>query len=407
MGKWDRRNYARPRRRYYQDYQWSPPRDEPCPDPETEVWQDNVPMWEKKFCYLVGRMPWKKVLSTKNFMNCHSNSNVLSWDDSAGEEAFNIAKTRFWEETNGLSCETQLPNPDMYIDEINWNPYIDPDIAKELDKAYFNPDDKYHLPYTNRSKGGNCERAADVDDHREHGYVQKNKASGWGQWDSSDNGASKSNKDDDPWDCHHIHNDGAVKDKATGWNQLDNSVNHTSKLKSDKEDPWENHCSRGNEVVKDNTCGGEWGIPPDLRPNKYTEMSSNLHADGNAWRKESSGWQDCGASSRSWKQETEEVHSTSYWSNSNRNRPQEYRGSRMPNGRSSQWGQKPRDKYNWGPKDSINIHRGQGHVTSGCRKREGPDHYVANHKGPRLQRDDQPSVYWNEGNNRRFNFQGQ
>lgn len=411
MGKWDRRFYARPRRRYYQDYQWSPPRDEPCPDPETEAWQDNVPMWEKKFCYLVGRMPWKKVLSTKNFMNCHNNSNVLSWDDSAGEEAFVTAKKRFWEEINGLSSETQLPNPDMYIDEIDWNPSIDPDLAREIDKAYFNADDKYYLPSATKSKN-NCGLAVDVDDCWEHGRVQSctenKKASGWGgQWDNSVDGASKSNKDIDPWESHHIHDNGAVKDKATGWNHWDNSVNHTRKLNTDN-DPWENHCTQGNEFKKDNTWGGEWNKTWDLQPNKYPEMSKDWSADCNSWRKGGSGWQDRGASSRSWNQQTVEVSNASYRNNNFRNRPQDYgshRGSRMANGRNNQWGQKPRDKYNWGPKDSINIHRGQGQFNAGCRKR-GPDHYVANCKGPRLQGDGQPSNYQNGSTDQRGSFGG-
>ncbi|XP_021774386.1 uncharacterized protein LOC110738333 isoform X1 [Chenopodium quinoa] len=411
MGKWDRRYYARPRRRYYQDYQWSPPRDEPCPDPETEVWQDNVPMWEKKFCYMVGRMPWKKVLSTKNFMNLLGNSNVLSWDDSAGEEAFNTAKRCFWEDMNGLSCENELPNPDMYIDEIDWNPYIDPALIREADKAYFNPDDKYYLPSSTRSQE-HSGWPVDVDDRCEHAYVQscteKNKGSGWGQWDNSGNGASTSNKDDDPWVSRDIHDNGAVKDKATGWNQWDNSVSHTSKLNTDN-DPWENHCSRGNEVVTNTTWGGEWNKPPGLQPNTHPDMSNNWGANGNSWRKESSGWQDRAASSWSRNQETGKVTYSSYWSDRNRERPQEYssyRGNRMQNGRSNQWGQKPRDKYNWGPKDSINIHRGQGQLNAGCRKREGPDYYVANNKGPKLQGDGQPSYHWNGSNNKRGSFGG-
>lgn len=374
----------------------------------SEVWQDNVPMWEKKFCYVVGRMPWKKVLSTKNFMSGHNI--VLNWDDLAGKEAFHTAKKRFWDEINGIPCETQLPNPDMYIDEIDWNPYIDPNLAKELDRAFFNPDDKYYLPSASRSKD-NCGWPDDATDPWEYGRVrsctEKNKAPGWGQWDNSVNATSKSNKDD-PWESCIVNENGAVTDKAIGWNQWDNSGNHTSKPSTDF-NPWENHCIQGNEDIKDNTWRGERNTSWGLQPNTYSDMSKNGSANANSWRNESSGWKDCGASSRSWNQETGRVPFTSYWSTSNKNKREEYssyRGSRMPNGRSNQWGHKPRDRSNWGPKDSVNIHRGQGQFNAGCRKREGPDHYVANHKGPRLQGDDQP-YFWNGGNDKRPSYAGQ
>ncbi|CAO2816201.1 unnamed protein product [Amaranthus hypochondriacus] len=394
MGKWNRRNYARPRRRYYQDYQWSPPRDEPCPDPETEVWQDNVPMWEKKFCYLVGRIPWKKVLATKNFMNCHSN--VLNWDDSAGKEAFVISKKRFWEEFNGLPSDTQLPNPDMYIDEIDWNPCIDPELARECDKEFFNPDDKYLLP-SSRCKA-TC--GSPDDDPWENGNEQsclteKNKGTGWGQWDKPANESSRVSKDEDPWETNKISEYGAAKNNNTGWNKWDDSVDN---------DPWENHQKQNIVAVNDSSWRGEWNVSWDA--------------------KEGSGWKDRRASSSAWNQETRDAPCTSYWHenhrnkssywqenhrnrssywhDNHRNKPQEFgshRGSKMTNGRGNQSGQKPRDKYNWGPKDSINIHRGQGQFSTGCRKRDGPDYYVANNKGPRLYENGQPSYHWNRGNN--------
>lgn len=47
--------------------------------------------------------------------------NVVKWNDSASEEAFNNAKHRFWANINGLPCEISLPDPDIYIDNIDWN----------------------------------------------------------------------------------------------------------------------------------------------------------------------------------------------------------------------------------------------------------------------------------------------
>lgn len=60
--------------------------------------------------------------------------NVVNWNDSAGEEAFNNAKSRFWAKINGLPCELSLPDPDIYIDNIDWNSKDDIELYRELEK---------------------------------------------------------------------------------------------------------------------------------------------------------------------------------------------------------------------------------------------------------------------------------
>lgn len=72
-------------------------------------------------------------------MHCYEN--VVKWDDSAAAEAFHDAKRRYWEKINCIPCETPLPHEDIYIDDINWNPYIDPKQISDLDQEYFNPDE--------------------------------------------------------------------------------------------------------------------------------------------------------------------------------------------------------------------------------------------------------------------------
>ncbi|KAF8395774.1 hypothetical protein HHK36_019725 [Tetracentron sinense] len=94
--------------------------------------QSAVPSWEKQFCYSVGSIPWKKLLETKKAMSYHEN--VVQWNDSAGEEAFHNAKNRFWAAINGLPCGISLPDPDIYIDEIDWNSNINPELLLDLDK---------------------------------------------------------------------------------------------------------------------------------------------------------------------------------------------------------------------------------------------------------------------------------
>ncbi|EOY09111.1 Uncharacterized protein TCM_024498 [Theobroma cacao] len=108
--------------------------------PPLATWQPTVPSWEKKFCTLVGSVPWRKLLETKRFMYLYDN--VVQWNDSAGEEAFYNAKNRFWAEINGLPCDIRLPDPDSYIDEIDWDSEIDPELLLDLEREPNTPDEK-------------------------------------------------------------------------------------------------------------------------------------------------------------------------------------------------------------------------------------------------------------------------
>lgn len=89
-----------------------------------------MPSWEKRFVAIVGSIPWRSVVETKKYMYLHNN--VMEWDDSACKEAFDNAKNRFWAEINGLPCNIGLPDPDMYIDDIDWNSTIDPELILDL-----------------------------------------------------------------------------------------------------------------------------------------------------------------------------------------------------------------------------------------------------------------------------------
>ncbi|KAB5551745.1 hypothetical protein DKX38_009056 [Salix brachista] len=98
----------------------------------TSSWQPTVPSWEKRFCYSAGSISWKKLLETKKLMYLYEN--VVKWNDSAGEEAFHNAKKRFWAQINGLPCNLSLPGPDIYIDEIDWNSSVDPELLLDLER---------------------------------------------------------------------------------------------------------------------------------------------------------------------------------------------------------------------------------------------------------------------------------
>lgn len=72
--------------------------------------------WEQKFCQMNG-VSWAKVLETKEFV--HQYSDITGWNDSAGKEAFENAKARYWAQINGFQPNTPLPDPDMLIDNID------------------------------------------------------------------------------------------------------------------------------------------------------------------------------------------------------------------------------------------------------------------------------------------------
>jgi hypothetical protein len=60
--------------------------------------------------------------------------NVVNWADSAVKEAFDNAKNRFWAEFNGFPCNIPLPDPNIYIDDVDWNAPVDNELYLDLDK---------------------------------------------------------------------------------------------------------------------------------------------------------------------------------------------------------------------------------------------------------------------------------
>lgn len=60
--------------------------------------------------------------------------NVVKWDDFAVKETFDNAKMRYWARINGIPCNLVLPDPDIYIDNVDWNATIDPELIMDLEK---------------------------------------------------------------------------------------------------------------------------------------------------------------------------------------------------------------------------------------------------------------------------------
>ncbi|XP_056171299.1 uncharacterized protein LOC130139091 [Syzygium oleosum] len=96
-------------------------------------WRPAVPSWEKEFCKLVGSIPWKKLVEAKQYI--HIYGKVLTWNDSAVKEAFHNAKERFWAEINGLPCNISLPDPNIHIDEVDWESETDPELLLDLEQG--------------------------------------------------------------------------------------------------------------------------------------------------------------------------------------------------------------------------------------------------------------------------------
>ncbi|XP_023636396.1 uncharacterized protein LOC17882013 isoform X2 [Capsella rubella] len=63
----------------------------------------------------------------------HIYDRVVEWDDSAGEAAFKNAKSRFWAEINGFTCDLSLPDPDVYIDDVDWDAEVDTELILDLE----------------------------------------------------------------------------------------------------------------------------------------------------------------------------------------------------------------------------------------------------------------------------------
>ncbi|KMZ60718.1 hypothetical protein ZOSMA_57G00540 [Zostera marina] len=93
----------------------------------------NVPKWEKNFCYSESKITWKRICDAKKMLPDHKK--VAEWDDSACKEAFFNSKYRYWAKINNLPCDIPLPDPDMYLDKLDWDTQIDSNLLIDFDKA--------------------------------------------------------------------------------------------------------------------------------------------------------------------------------------------------------------------------------------------------------------------------------
>lgn len=232
------------------------------------------------------------------FVYCHSN--VFDWNDSAAEEAFQNAKKRYWAKINSFPCDISLPDPDTYIDQIDWNPYIDPELIKEVDSAFFTlPDEEQENAMKNKrtKTSDNSENPWECTDTPPGGALENNEVQGWNQGSSGNVDNS-----DNPWECSITRGNGGLTDnawegglvKSWGWNE---GEDHNKQRKD-----W----NSGN-LQKDK----EWG---KVRDGSWCQQQSDNMANiGNSsWQCKSgqqnatpgnTGWKNSGSNVSGWKQQ--------------------------------------------------------------------------------------------------------
>ena len=128
--------------------------------------------------------------------------NVVKWNDSAGEEAFNNAKNRFWAKIKGLPCDLSPPDPDIYIDSIDWNSTVDPELFLDLERE--------PTPLVDNNEDGNVVTLTEA-------LLQNQSFSctGWGDAEEDfQKGNESQNPIIDPWECRNE----AIGDKGWGYN---------------------------------------------------------------------------------------------------------------------------------------------------------------------------------------------
>lgn len=233
--------------------------------------EDGIPVWEKRFCEVIGSVPWQKVVEARYFKSCYR-GNVITWNDSACEETFHNEKKRFWSQVNGLHCDVSLPDPDLFISEVDWDTFIDPELIKDIERAYFAPPDELMTGFK-RGRGDNS-WSVPIEETPWNGSEKVHEINGLGKksngWNLSESVTDHPNDRVSPWEANEIVNDTTSGDKGNdswensgqgkdGW---DNSGYQNKKAKgsesvpAEEYNPWEAKPICIKEAAKETTWGG-------------------------------------------------------------------------------------------------------------------------------------------------------
>ncbi|CAD5163706.1 unnamed protein product, partial [Musa acuminata subsp. malaccensis] len=130
-----------------------------------------VPSWVKKFYNDVCRIKLKTLCENQRYTGMYKN--VLEWDDSAALEAFQNAKARFFAQYHDLPCDIPLPDPDMYIVQVDHDSPIDPELVADLEKQPSVPTDVHGVA------GSGLNSAPGLSEYWDMCRVQDIQPTGW------------------------------------------------------------------------------------------------------------------------------------------------------------------------------------------------------------------------------------
>ena len=252
----------------------------------------------------------------------HLYDNVVQWNDSAGEEAFCNAKKRYRAGTNGLPWSISLPDPDIYIDKVDWNSSIDPELLLDLEQEQetndeVDKDEKVVIlgdSLLNKSfsfTGWGEEQETNDEEDRDDKVVilgdsLLNKSfsfTGWGEDEEELQKATdlsrhpgnedwdrKVDNDNNPWENSNGQNNGAMKDY--GWGSHPNDSQAWNKWKNSCYE-WENNYNGAENV--DDRSGGNWGTYDDNSRKKqgsprYMSRYKTSRFAGNDYQRGSNEW---------------------------------------------------------------------------------------------------------------------
>ncbi|XP_052171270.1 uncharacterized protein LOC127787330 [Diospyros lotus] len=346
-----------------------------------------VPSWERQFCILVGSVPWEKVVVARHYMFCHND--VVKWNDSAGEEAFNNAKERFWAAINGLPCDIPLPDPNIYIDEIDWNPHIDPELIAGLDREYFNPDE------------GEKDKKVETTNEK----VQNSPSTCAIGWQSNLFGCES------PWEGNVLRDVEASKDVAKGWDRWDGTKNEPRNLNTIK-NPWERTCTLDEGKLKDNAWGSwgdksrGWKLQEGCNKQFKNYQSPWEHGHHNVGSVKGKGQSDARNSSWGWDHWDTSIHESRKFGSSY---------TSWEDGKDGGWGnygdinwRKQRRNQNAGAKHLPPRRNGGsfGALNGGCQKRAGSPQNSSKFRSSRFEGDEYGTMHhWRKGpSQRRVSF---
>ncbi|XP_020597591.1 uncharacterized protein LOC110037318, partial [Phalaenopsis equestris] len=236
-----------------------------------------APSWERTFCSYVCRVPWRKICDADRVLCIHKN--IANWDDSAGREAFQNAKARYWAKINGLPCNIPLPDPYMYVEKVDFDTFVDPKLTADLERSFFNPDvnnesaashldSSEHKPVPPRSCGEAEQSSSNWDK-----YIEKpTLASVWDEM-AAKNSWGDGIAQNDPWQSRRIYSmdaDGREASCGVSWKDQDEAWRHHQSWKNGEDrrnSDWKNMNSSC--TVHDDRMNSSWKFSGSSGRNNY------------------------------------------------------------------------------------------------------------------------------------------